>query len=55
MAYIPVHNWPVYGMDDGELPLTVGQIVGVDLSLDESEVIILHRANRVWEYGYVCL
>lgn len=50
MAYKPVHGWPVDGLKDGELPLTIGQVTGVDLTNDNKQVVILHRGDRVWGF-----
>ena len=51
LSYVPVNNWPYDGdfPFEGEMPLTVGQISGVAMLPNDSQLVILHRADRYWD------
>ena len=45
-----VHGWPQDGLTDGELPLTVGQIAGVDIDPISQNVVIFQRGGNLWDF-----
>lgn len=51
LSYDLVTDWPLGVQDNGDLPFFVGQVSGVALTADESEVVLFHRADRQWGGG----
>jgi len=49
LSYKLVRDWPFGIQDDGELPFSIGQVSGVAMTTDESEVVLFHRADRQWD------
>ncbi|XP_077866623.1 peptidyl-alpha-hydroxyglycine alpha-amidating lyase 1-like [Saccoglossus kowalevskii] len=44
-----VHSWPTGGIDDGVLPVTVGEIAGIS-SNTVGNIVIFHRGSHKWSY-----